>query len=79
MSEACVAANDFWFEVLGKPVLCVPKAAANVASCRISERQGMRMVGTGVRDYVSGRLPCQNWEITAEEWRAWRRAHPTPA
>jgi RimJ/RimL family protein N-acetyltransferase len=79
MSEACVAANDFWFEVLGKKVLCVPKAAANLASCRISERQGMRMVGTGVRDYVCGRLPCQIWEITAEEWRAWRRANPVPA
>jgi hypothetical protein len=59
--------------------MCVPKAAANVATWRISERQGMRMVGMGARDYVCGRLLCQIWEITAEEWRAWRCANPPPA
>jgi ribosomal-protein-alanine N-acetyltransferase len=24
-------------------------------------------------EYVSGRLPTEVWEITAEEWRAWRQ------
>jgi RimJ/RimL family protein N-acetyltransferase len=75
MSEACVAANDFWFDTLGKPVLRVPKAAANGPSRRISERQGMRMIATGERDYVCGRLPFELWEIFAEEWTAWRRAN----
>jgi RimJ/RimL family protein N-acetyltransferase len=72
MSEACAWANDFWFETLGFPVLRVTKAAANTASRRISERQGMRMVGMKETDYVSGRLPTEIWEITAEEWRAWK-------
>ena len=54
------------------PVLRVAKAAGNLASRRISEKQGMRLVGTGERDYVSGRLPSEMWEITAEEWREWK-------
>ncbi len=73
MSEACVWANDYWFETLGFPVLRVAKAAANAASRRISERQGMRLAGAIEKDYVSGRLPSEVWEITAEEWRAWKK------
>ena len=73
MSEACIWVNDFWFETLGFPVLRVPKAAANLASSRISQKQGMRLVGVNEKDYVCGRLPSELWEITAEEWRAWKR------
>jgi [ribosomal protein S5]-alanine N-acetyltransferase len=72
MSEACVWANDFWFETLGFPLLRASKAVANTASRRISERQGMRLVGVHEKDYVAGRLPSESWEITAEEWRAWK-------
>ena len=74
MSEACDAVTDFWFDVLKFPVLRAPKAIANSASRRISEKQGMRVVGNEERDYVSGRLPGQVWEVTAEEWRKHRRA-----
>jgi len=69
MSEACEWANDFWFEQLGFTVLRVAKAAVNTASRRISEREGMRLAGMIEKDYVSGRLPSEIWEITAEEWR----------
>lgn len=72
MSEACVWANDFWFDQLGFPVLRAAKAAANVTSRRISEKHGMRLVGVVEKDYVSGRLPAEIWEITADEWRAWK-------
>lgn len=70
MTEACDAVTDFWFEVLKFPVLRVPKAIANAASRRISEKQGMRVIESTERDYVCGRLPSELWEITAEEWRA---------
>lgn len=76
MSEACDAVTDYWFDVLKFPLLRVPKAAENIASRRISEKQRMRIVATEERDYVSGRLPGQIWEITAAEWRKQRRAHP---
>ena len=75
MTEACNAVTDYWFEVLKFPVLRVPKAIANAASRRISEKQGMRVIGREDRDYVSGRLPSEIWEITAEEWRTAKK-HP---
>jgi len=74
MTEASDAVTDFWFEVLRFPVLRVPKAIANTASRRISEKQGMRVIATVERDYVCGRLPAEIWEITAEEWKARRRS-----
>jgi len=73
MSEACAVVTDYWFDVLKFPVLRVPKAIANTASRRISVSQGMRVVSTEEREFVSGRLPAEIWEITADEWRAHRR------
>lgn len=70
MTEACEAATDFWFNNLKFPVLRAPKAVANVASRRISEKSSMRMSPWEERDHVSGRLPPEIWEITAEEWNA---------
>ena len=54
-TEAAEAVTDYWFDTLKFPVLRVPKAAANRASRRISERQQMRLVATEAREYVSGR------------------------
>jgi RimJ/RimL family protein N-acetyltransferase len=73
MTEAADAVTDFWFEVLRFPVLRTSKTATNMASRRVSEKQGMRVVGTVERDYVSGRALAEIWEITAEEWRAGKR------
>ncbi|HEX4578227.1 MAG TPA: GNAT family N-acetyltransferase [Edaphobacter sp.] len=73
MTEAVIAVNDYWFDVLGFDVLRAPKAVANVASRRISEKTGMRVIATVERDYVCGRLPAEVWEITAEEWRDWKK------
>jgi RimJ/RimL family protein N-acetyltransferase len=68
-TEACAAVTAYWFEVLEFPVMRVGKAAANEASRRISIREGMRLVGTEERDFVSGRLAAEVWELTAAEWR----------
>ncbi len=70
MTEACETVTSYWFNVLRFPVLRVPKAIGNVASRRISEKSGMRIIAVEERDYVSGRLPTEIWEITAEEWNA---------
>lgn len=72
MSEAVKAATAYWFEELGFPALRAPKAIANTASRRISEKTGMRIIRMEERDYVSGRFLSEIWEITAEEWRALR-------
>jgi RimJ/RimL family protein N-acetyltransferase len=70
MTEACQRVTDYWFNVLQFPALRVPKAVPNIASRRISEKQGMRVVATEERDYVSGRFLTEIWELTAEDWRA---------
>ncbi len=75
MSEACVWVNDYWFDTLGFPLLRVTKAIENRSSRRISERQGMRLVGTKTKDYVIGTMESEIWEITADEWRAWKAHH----
>jgi RimJ/RimL family protein N-acetyltransferase len=61
MSKACDAVTDYWFFTLNFPVMRVPKAVANTASRRISEKQGMRVVAAEDRDYVSGRFPAEIW------------------
>jgi hypothetical protein len=47
-------------------------------------KTGMHISATLERDYLSGRLPAEVWEISAEEWRNWKmditlfsRAGPT--
>lgn len=79
MTEAADAVTDYWFDVLGFAVLRVPKAVANTASRKISQKQGMRVIAVVERDYVSGRHPAEIWEIRADEWRARRRHKDVPA
>lgn len=73
MSEACEAVTDYWFDTLKFSVMRVQKAIVNAASRRISEKSGMRLVGTEERDYVSGRFLSEIWEITAAEWKSRRK------
>jgi [ribosomal protein S5]-alanine N-acetyltransferase len=75
-TEAAEAVTDFWFDVLKFPLLRVPKAVANLASRRVSEKLNMRIVATEERDHVSGSALDEIWEITAEEWQA--RPRPSP-
>jgi len=74
MSEACRITTDYWFGTLGFPALRVQKAIANEASRRISLKQGMRIIKVEEREFVSGRLPAETWELTAAEWRAAQEA-----
>jgi len=78
MTEACGPVTDYWFDALGQPVLRIAKAAANTASRRISERSGMRLVATGMRNYVCGPLATETWEITRAAWQARRRDATAP-
>jgi [ribosomal protein S5]-alanine N-acetyltransferase len=68
MQEASEAVTDYWFDVLGFPVLRAPKAAPNIASRRISEKNGMRLVAVEDGTYVGGPFPREIWEITQAEW-----------
>jgi len=74
MTEATEAVTDYWFNMLKFSVLRAPKAIANAASRRISEKNGMRVIATEEREYVSGKFLSEIWEITAEEWNARRHS-----
>lgn len=74
MREASIAATEYWFNTLNKPVLRAPKAALNQRSQRISASSGMRLIRTEKKAYVSGELDSELWEITREEWNALRRS-----
>jgi ribosomal-protein-alanine N-acetyltransferase len=69
MTEAATEVTRFWFEDLQQPILRIKKARDNAASRAISLRQGMRCTAETEDDYVSGRLPSERWELTAEMWR----------
>jgi ribosomal-protein-alanine N-acetyltransferase len=70
MSEACEAVTHYWFNCLGRERLRVAKAVQNLASRRVSEKQGAHLIGIEERGFVSGRLPTEIWELTCEEWNA---------
>ncbi len=72
MREASEAATDYWFNILNKPVLRAPKAVVNSRSRQISIRSGMRLIKTEKKQYVSGLLDSEIWEITRDEWNARR-------
>jgi len=74
MREASIAATDYWFNTLNRPLLRAPKAAINNRSQRISVSSGMRLVKTEKKAYVCGELDSELWEITREEWNALKRS-----
>jgi len=72
MSEAAAWTNDYWFDVLGFEVMRVAKSSGNPSSRRISEKQGMRLIGHDVQEFVSGAAETDLWELSAEEWRKYK-------
>lgn len=68
MREACEVINAYWFEVLERPVMQVPKAVGNHASRKVSEHEGMRMIATQQGEFVCGPLLKDIWEMTRGNW-----------
>ncbi|KER04300.1 acetyltransferase, ribosomal protein N-acetylase [Photorhabdus temperata subsp. temperata Meg1] len=68
MTEAVQVVTDFWFNTLNRKVLRTPKSSDNIASKKISIKNGMRLIRLENKDYVSGRMLSEIWEITRDEW-----------
>ncbi|CAM3667629.1 GNAT family N-acetyltransferase [Rouxiella silvae] len=68
MSEACEVITEYWFNTLQRNVLHAPKAVSNEASRKMSIKSGMRLIRQEKKEYVSGFLDSELWEITREEW-----------
>lgn len=70
MTEAVVAANDFYFGELGQTELRVGNAQPNRGSSRLKEKSGATLLEViPAKDYVGGTFPAENWLLTAEQWR----------
>ncbi|AUA33085.1 GNAT family N-acetyltransferase [Pseudomonas sp. SGAir0191] len=70
MREACAVVTAYWFETLARPIMQVPKAVANHASRRVSEFEGMRLVGLQKGWFVSGLMDVELWQMTRVDWLA---------
>jgi [ribosomal protein S5]-alanine N-acetyltransferase len=77
MTEAADRVTDYAFTDLGWPHLWVSNAEANLASARIKEKQGARLVGFEPSRFVEGESRRMVWLIEREAWLARRMAAPT--
>lgn len=72
MTEAANCITDYWFDVLGKPLMRIPKAIENLPSRKISEQSNMRVVDVIQKELVCGICTSEVWEITKDEWHRYR-------
>lgn len=76
MTEAAAITNDFWFDKLKKPFLNMHNASTNLASRRIKEKTGAKLIG--LKDSTNYLDPSftqtEIWELTAEDWHRFRAA-----
>ncbi|MBS1728767.1 MAG: GNAT family N-acetyltransferase [Armatimonadetes bacterium] len=71
MTEAVAAFNDYFFDVLGNPVIRSGNAVPNLGSRRIKEKTGAKLVDVKPdASFVEGVFDEEIWELTAEDWRA---------
>ncbi|MDR0280640.1 MAG: GNAT family N-acetyltransferase, partial [Paucimonas sp.] len=70
MREACEVVNQYWFQILERTVMQVPKAVKNEASRKVSVHEEMRLVATQDGRFVSGEMVKEIWEMTLEGWLA---------
>jgi ribosomal-protein-alanine N-acetyltransferase len=76
MTEAADRVTEYAFVELGWGCLRLTNAAANIASHRIKERQGARLIETTEKYYVSGRSTGEVWLLDRDQWQATRRSQP---
>jgi RimJ/RimL family protein N-acetyltransferase len=76
MREACEVITAYWFETLLRPVMQVPKAVDNHASRRVSEHEGMQMIGVQQGHFVSGPMLKEIWQMNCAEWLDRRSSTP---
>ncbi|HZZ90194.1 MAG TPA: GNAT family N-acetyltransferase [Caulobacteraceae bacterium] len=76
MTEAANRVTDYALVELGWPHLWLNNAEANVASHRVKEKQGAKLIDRTPRDYVSGPGTKVTWLLTREAWLPGRPSPP---
>lgn len=69
ITEAAERVTEYAFRELGWPHLWLTNAEGNVASHRVKERQGARLVERVKKQFVSGESTAEIWLLAAEEWK----------
>ena len=72
MFEAAERVTEYSFLELGWPHLWLTNAEANVASHRIKEKQGARLVARTPKRYVSSEGIQEVWLLERDDWNAHR-------
>ena len=72
MTEAADRVTEYAFLQLGWPQLWLTNAEGNIASRRIKERQGARLVNKVEKQYVSGKSSAEVWLLRSEDWKSRR-------
>lgn len=71
MTEACEVVNRYAFEQLGFTTLVFSNAVGNLASRRVKEKTGARLIGTRKAGFVdSSYTEAETWELTKQDWLA---------
>lgn len=70
MTEAANRVTDYAFRDLGWPCLWLTNAQENLASRRIKEKQGARLVDLLISNCISGRVEQMVWQLSAKDWMA---------
>jgi ribosomal-protein-alanine N-acetyltransferase len=78
MTEAADRVTDFAFRDLGWPHLWLSNATTNLASARVKEKQGARLIGREPAHYVEGPGERMVWLIEREAWLRYRLVRGVP-
>ncbi|WP_420862723.1 GNAT family N-acetyltransferase [Algirhabdus cladophorae] len=70
MTEAVGVTQDYVFDVLQKPRLCVTTRSTNLASKAVKDKTGAYKIGVNTGQYQDGEQPQDIWEITPHSWAA---------
>lgn len=72
MTEAIIRTQDYLLLDAGIDRMVLLNSEDNVASRRVKEKTGAVRIGTAVLEHHHGSDVCDKWELTREQWLAWK-------
>ena len=75
MTEAVMRTQDYLLLEVGLERMVLLNSEDNLASRRIKEKTGAVRIGTAILEHHHGSDVCEKWELTREQWLAYRAKH----
>jgi RimJ/RimL family protein N-acetyltransferase len=76
MTETAGRVIDYALRDLGWSSLCITNAQENLASRRVQEKQGARLIDLGIGHFVCGRISRMVWLLDRDDWLARHPSRP---